>query len=50
MIELPIGTKFFVVNGLWEGEVIDKSGAKYIKTIKDEFEITKDAENTIVLL
>lgn len=49
MINLPVGTKFWVINGHWDGEIVEKENKKYIKsyngnTLVNEFLIEGDYE------
>jgi len=32
---LPVGTKFFVVNGCWWGEIVIKNGKKHVRVTSD---------------
>lgn len=36
MSELPIGTRFWVLNGAWEGLIVSIDGVKYIKTVVNQ--------------
>lgn len=36
LITLPVGTKFYVRNGDWEGEIFLKNGVKYLVNLKVE--------------
>lgn len=49
LMSLPHGTKFHVVNGNWDGEIIDREDGKYIKNIMREFKITEGYRNTLFL-
>ena len=33
LIQLPVGAKFYVINGAWEGEICEVRGNKYISAI-----------------
>lgn len=40
LLDLPVGTIFWVINGAWEGEVIEVDGNKYIRNNVNTFELT----------
>lgn len=42
LMALPNGTRFTVINGNWDGEIIDKEDGKYIRNEVQEFKITED--------
>ncbi|GAA0101524.1 hypothetical protein UT300012_22390 [Paraclostridium bifermentans] len=44
--DLPVGTKFFVVNGAWDGEIVELDNIRYIKTVKGLKEITPSNKHT----
>lgn len=49
MIDLLVGTKFWVINGHWDGEIVEKENKKYIRsysgnTLVNEFLIEEDYE------
>ena len=44
MMTLPVGTKFYVHNGAWNGEIVEKNKAKCIK-IKGQGTIKIDKED-----
>lgn len=48
MITLPVGTKFFVVNGHWEGEIILKDGIKHIRVEGDKEYPIKDTDENVI--
>lgn len=54
MIKLPVGTKFWVNNGHWDGQIIEKENKKYIeayegKVLKNVFSIDEDYELDIII-
>lgn len=49
LMSLPHGTTFHVVNGNWEGEIIDRKDGKYIKNAIHEFKITENYRHTLYL-
>lgn len=48
---LPIGTKFWVVNGAWSGEIVENNGVKSVLVIAtgDIREIKEDFDHRLVL-
>lgn len=47
---LPVGTKFHVINGDWDGEITEKNGKKCMKHQFGETVLTKDAELRIKII
>lgn len=48
---LPVGTRFHVVNGNWEGEIFEKDGQRYLRVLDtdSEFLLTPDYDLDMVL-
>ena len=42
IMDLEVGTKFKVINGMWYGEIVSIEGKKYIKHDYGTLEVTKD--------
>jgi hypothetical protein len=49
--KLPVGTKFHVVNGAWDGEIVEKDKLKYMHIIEtDKFvELKPDVDYELVI-
>ena len=48
---LPIGTKFRVWNGLWDGEIVERNGEKYMYIIETKHfvKLQKDKDYNLVV-
>lgn len=44
MSELPVGTKFYVNNGAWDGEIIEENGKKHLHVLAtgSKFDLTAE--------
>lgn len=42
LFDLEVGTKFRVINGQWDGEIVDVDGSKHVKHIHGMFKIRED--------
>jgi len=47
---LPIGTKFHVINGAWEGQIIEKDNEKYIKIHDDDMPPSEITDNDVLVI
>lgn len=51
MNTLPVGTKFFVCNGYWHGEIVEENGERQIHVfdIDSTFKIDNDYDLSIII-